>query len=565
MALLPSADKQPPVADTKSKPESSSGDDAATVEVHSGSESEPRDATAEEMARFPHVADRLPFAVWAVIVAGAAERFTYFGLIAPWQNYMQNPRDSQGVPGALGLGQATASNIYNAFFLFSFLTPMAFALVADIWLGRYKTLLMGLVLYLLGCLALVTSSLPSSLDAGAGIGGLVAALILVGLGAGSVKATFFPLLGDQYVQQKPQLIRRRNGKVVIVDGERTLQLMYNLYYWFTNIASLSSIPVTFLEIRYHFWAAYLLATAALCLSIVLFLVWSTKLRKVPAQGNVLPDAVRVMVLAARSGFKLDHSKASYQAANYTSTHAARTVPWSDDFVDQIKSGLQACRVIFSLLVFYLCINQMYNNLVSQAGQMRLGAVPNDMIQAFSGVACIVLGPPIQALYELLARYKIGFGPVARISVAFLFLAAAMAYAAGVQTLIYAAGPCFDRPGACEASVPGAGKPGVAVPVATGNDVSVWVQMPVYVLIAVAEILGFVTAFEYAYNHAPADMKTVVQALAQLTAGLASALSMAISPAAQDPHLVVMYACLAGAMGLSLVLFWWRFRKYDTST
>jgi POT family proton-dependent oligopeptide transporter len=58
---------------------------------------------------------------------------------------MQNPRGNIGVPGALGLGQSTAVNIYNAFFLFSFLTPMIFALLADIWLGRFKTLLVGLV------------------------------------------------------------------------------------------------------------------------------------------------------------------------------------------------------------------------------------------------------------------------------------------------------------------------------------------------------------------------------------------------------------------------------------
>jgi proton-dependent oligopeptide transporter, POT family len=57
---------------------------------------------------------------------------------------MQNPRAGHTVPGALGLGQSTTTNIYNAFFVFSFLTPMPFALVSDIWLGRYKTLMTGL-------------------------------------------------------------------------------------------------------------------------------------------------------------------------------------------------------------------------------------------------------------------------------------------------------------------------------------------------------------------------------------------------------------------------------------
>lgn len=57
---------------------------------------------------------------------------------------MQNPGGDRAVPGALGLGQSTATSIYNAFFFFSFLAPMPAALVSDIWLGRYKTFLISL-------------------------------------------------------------------------------------------------------------------------------------------------------------------------------------------------------------------------------------------------------------------------------------------------------------------------------------------------------------------------------------------------------------------------------------
>ncbi len=95
-----------------------------------------------------------------------------------------------------------------------------------------------------------------------------------------------------------------------------------------------------------------------------------------------------------------------------------------------------------------------------------------------------------------------------------------------------------------------------------NDVNIWIQMPIYFIIALAEIFDFVTMSEYAYSKAPRDMKTVVQALTQLTACLGSVLGMAISPVAKDPHLMIMYACLAAAMALCAALFWWKFRKYD---
>lgn len=184
--------------------------------------------------------------------------------------------------------------------------------------------------------------------------------------------------------------------------------------------------------------------------------------------------------------------------------------------------------------------------------MDLHGVPNDMIQAFSGVACVLIGPLIQYLYNVLARRKIPFRPIARIALAFLFCGGAMAYATGVQKLIYDTAPCYNRPRDCPASKNG------NIP----NDISVWVQVPVYFVLAIGEIFGFVTASEYAYSKAPQSMKTVVQALIQLTACAGSALGMALSPVAKDPDVLVMYACLAGAMVLSAALFYWRFNRYD---
>lgn len=128
----------------------------------------------------------------------------------------------------------------------------------------------------------------------------------------------------------------------------------------------------------------------------------------------------------------------------------------------------------------------------------------------------------------------------------------MAYATGVQKLIYSARPCYDQPRACPASE------NDKIP----NNVNVWVQVPVYFVLAVGEIFGFVTASEYAYSKAPQSMKTVVQAFIQLTACAGSALGMALSPVAKDPEVLVLYACLAGVMVLSAALFYWRFSKYD---
>ncbi|KAI1503136.1 major facilitator superfamily domain-containing protein [Biscogniauxia marginata] len=504
-----------------------------------------RPATNEEIDSLPHVIDHIPFRAWVVILAASAERFTYFGIMAPWQNYMQNPSDNYVVPGALGLGQSTATDISNAFLSISFLTPLLFGFISDMWLGRFKTLMIGLGCYACGCLLLTTTSLPHSLENGAGIPGLAISLVFIALASGSVKATVAPLIADQYDRERHQLLQQNDGTAVIVDGDRTLQFMYNAYYWFTNIASLGIIAVTFLERTIGFWAAYLLPTTLLTVPLLVLLCFYRKTTIIPPKGTVLINALHIILCAARSDFKLSHTTQEYQMR-----HNGREVPWDNYLIADVRQALAACKVLLSLVVFYLCVNEIFNNLISQSSQMQLHGVPNDLIQIFSPIACIILGPIIHYMLGFLAKNKISYGPMARITTAFIFCGMAMAYAAGVQQIIYSAAPCYDKPLVCPKSNRGT----------IANEVSVWIQIPVYFLLGIAEILGFVTVYEYSYKQAPQNMKSIVQAIGQLAACVASGLGTAISPVAKDPNLVVMYSCVSGAAALSGLMFWLYFGK-----
>lgn len=185
--------------------------------------------------------------------------------------------------------------------------------------------------------------------------------------------------------------------------------------------------------------------------------------------------------------------------------------------------------------------------------MKLGPIPNDAIQVLNPIMYIVLGPIVQKiLYPFLARHKIAFKPIARITVAFIAMAIAMGYASGVQGLIYSRGPCYTHPSSCPASDGRQNQ----------NDITVWAQAPVYFILVVAEIFGFVTGTEYAYSKAPEGMKSVVQALWQSSAALGGALGMALSPVAKDPYLVILYGSLSGSMVVLSALFWILFKKYD---
>jgi len=56
------------------------------------------------------------------------------------ENYLQN-EPGGAVPGVLGLRQAAASNIVNALIIGSYFSAVPAAVIADSWLGRYKTMI----------------------------------------------------------------------------------------------------------------------------------------------------------------------------------------------------------------------------------------------------------------------------------------------------------------------------------------------------------------------------------------------------------------------------------------
>ena len=199
-------------------------------------------------------------------------------------------------------------------------------------------------------------------------------------------------------------------------------------------------------------------------------------------------------------------------------------------------------------MFYICFDQMQNNLISQAGQMETNGIPNDLLPAMNQVGCIVLGPLIQeVLYPFLHRRRVYPTAVSRITIGFAFVTLSMLYATVVQLFIYRSPPCYDQPGSCGS-----------------NQVNVWIQAPLYFLIAAGEIFAYVTALEYAYDRSPKAMKVVVQAVGLLVGGLGSACAMALTPVARDPYLVTFYGSLTGGMAITTIVFWTLFRRYDSS-
>lgn len=86
--------------------------------------------TEEEKRSLRRVRGTIPRRAFLVAVVELAERFTYYGLSGPFQNYIQFPYpgtvdDGQLIRGAINGGQQEATGLNNFFQFWCYITPVS--------------------------------------------------------------------------------------------------------------------------------------------------------------------------------------------------------------------------------------------------------------------------------------------------------------------------------------------------------------------------------------------------------------------------------------------------------
>ena len=238
------------------------------------------------------------------------------------------------------------------------------AIVADSFFGKVKTIIYFSVAYMLGLLILFATSLPIAIESGYTFGGLITAMILIGMfvidhfglwscwhlhrGTGGIKSNVSPLIAEQYTGTKQSIRILDSGERVIIDPAMTIERIYTYFYLCINVGSMSSAFTTVLEARVGFWLAYLLP---LCIFGIGFFILVKERRSYidrPPRGSVVLHAFRIIWIGMRSGYKLDAAKSSFQRIEHRFT-----VPWSDEFVDEIKIALACCQVFLFFPIYWV--------------------------------------------------------------------------------------------------------------------------------------------------------------------------------------------------------------------
>lgn len=66
--------------------------------------------------------------------------------------------------------------------------------------------------------------------------------------------------------------------------------------------------------------------------------------------------------------------------------------YSNEYVSDVRRGLRSCKMFLFLPFYFVCWIQIWNNLISQAGEMALHGTPNDLLQNLDPIALIIFIP-----------------------------------------------------------------------------------------------------------------------------------------------------------------------------
>ncbi|MFC7374635.1 peptide MFS transporter [Brachybacterium sp. GCM10030267] len=185
------------------------------------------------------------------------ERFSFYGMQGILALYMY----FEVTRGGLGIDETVAASIVGAYGGSVYIFCIIGALVSDRLLGPEKTLFISAVMIMLGHIALAL--VP-------GVPGLIAGLLLVGVGSGGLKATAATLVGSLYDVRDT---RRDAG--------------FSIYYMGVNIGGLFGPLITgFAQQQWGFHLGFGLAAAGMAIGLTQYVLTRGGL---PATAQVVPD------------------------------------------------------------------------------------------------------------------------------------------------------------------------------------------------------------------------------------------------------------------------------------
>jgi POT family proton-dependent oligopeptide transporter len=160
----------------------------------------------------------MPSGIPYIVGNEAAERFSFYGMRAILFAFMTTALMTHD--GAKDLmSDAEASKWVHTFISAAYFTPILGALLADLWLGKYRTIILLSIVYCLGHLALAVDNTRT---------GLIVGMSLIAVGSGGIKPCVSAHVGDQFGATNAHLLPK----------------IFNWFYFSINLGAAVSMLAT---------------------------------------------------------------------------------------------------------------------------------------------------------------------------------------------------------------------------------------------------------------------------------------------------------------------------------
>jgi len=423
----------------------------------------------------PLTTTKFPPGIPYIIGNEAAERFSFYGMRAILVIYMTKFLfDGQGNPAPLG--EEKAKEYYHLFVAAAYFFPIFGAPLADLWLGKYRTIISLSLVYCLGHVVLAANT-HDILD------WLLAGLALIAIGAGGIKPCVSAHVGDQF-------------------GKSNVHLLEKVYGWFylsINAGSfISTILTPWLLETFPGWlAARCGVTAPDDLA-----RWA---RIGPHVAFGVPGA---LMLLATWVFWLGRNRFA---------HIPPRSPVGAFAALRGDGGFALLKLVPIYLfvgVFWSLYDQSGSTWVLQAEKMDRVLLADTwfehewlpaQIQAINPLLILILVPFFSYVGYPAINKVFPLTPLRKISIGLFLTAAAYVVLSMAQERIDA-----------------------------GQTPSIGWQLIVYVVITAAEVMVSVTGLEFSYTQSPREVKSFVMSMWLFTVSLGNVFTMCVNRFIQNP-------------------------------
>ncbi|XP_028249088.1 solute carrier family 15 member 2 [Parambassis ranga] len=355
-----------------------------------------------------------PVSICFIVVNEFCERFSYYGMKAVLTLYFLT---------YLHWDKDLSTAVYHAFSGLCYFTPILGALIADSWLGKFKTIIYLSIVYVVGHVVKSVGAIPTVGNKDVHIALSMVGLILIAFGTGGIKPCVAAFGGDQFDEEHT----------------RERQKFFSIFYMSINAGSLLSTVITPIlrgDVQCFGGDCYALAfgvpAALMIVALVVFTAGSGLYKRNPPQGNILVEVCNCISFAITNRF--NSSKYKPQRKHWLDWAEEK---YSKRLIQEIKMVLRVLVLYIPLPMFWALFDQQGSRWTLQATRMNMAfggsfIIKPDQMQMLNALLILVFVPIFDLIiYPLVGLCRINITPLRKMATGMVF--AALAF--GAATLV----------------------------------------------------------------------------------------------------------------------------------